>query len=466
MGAWLDRLAAPLLDAATAAGLFLGVIALAMVACRQPARRCWLARAGVLGALAIGPLSALAAVPRIDLAGPLLAAGPPSWTVAPAPTDPAAVGLRAASPAFRRSLTAAYLAGATLGLAGLILGWWGARWVEARSSAPSEDSRALYDELADDLSPRRRPRLRVSARLRRPGLLGVLHPLIVVPPALDRPEARAELRLCLLHELAHARRRDPGFGQLAALAQALWFPWPQAWWIRAQMRLDQEYLTDRLAVAGFGTSGAYAASLVALADPGPAPSDSSSPAPAPTGELGSRIFRRVLMLVRCPFPVEPTPPFWWRLASSALVIPLSLVASGLTVSAVPPPRPAFPDHGTFRMVRLTLPATPADRLPPPKPFQLPLRSLTPRYQLTLQAWAEVPEALADTRILGLALAPGPVEAPAWHAVRIRREPGHLSLWLDDRLIHDQVDPPLTDPVPTFQPLPGRAAAFREVKLIW
>ncbi len=460
MGAWLNALAGPLLDALVAAGLFLGSVSLAMALCRQPSRRCWLARLGLVGALAIGPLSASGVVPRIDLGARLRAAAPPSWP-RPRPSE-----LR--PEAWPTRLAAGYLAVAGLGLATLVLGGWGAGRVIARSQAPSAPTLALYEELAVGLPPRRRPRVRVSPRLRRPGLLGVVRPWIMIPPSLDRPEAGDALRLCLLHELVHARRLDPLFAQLAAVIQALAFPWPQSWWIRAQMRLDQEYLADHLAASRFGTTSAYAASLLDLAAPGSIASQNAplrDPAP-PCQQIGSRVFRRVLMLVRCPFPVETTPPRTWKVMASSLVLAGTLLASSLTLQASAPPRPAFPTHGTFRMGHLSLLASSSDGQPASPPFRIPLGDLPPHYQLTLQVWAESPSALTGTRILGLPLANGPVPAPSWHSARIVREPDHLSLWLDDQPIHDRVPPPAINLAPTFEAPHGQPAWFRQVELVW
>src|SRR4029079_15614907 len=117
------------------------------------------------------------------------------------------------------------------------------------------------------------------APLRRRPLLGALRPTILIPPDLDRPEAIERLRLSLVHELAHAERADPWFAWAGALAQAVWFPVPWVWWITRQMRLDQEFLVDRIAASEFGPFGSYATSLVELAD---ARSERRAPAARPT----------------------------------------------------------------------------------------------------------------------------------------------------------------------------------------
>ena len=134
--------------------------------------------------------------------------------------------------------------------------------------------------------------------------MGLLRPAILIPPGLDQPESAERLRLSLLHELAHAESLDHRFGPVANLAQAIWFFLPPVWWIRDQMKLDQEFLADRGAVDHFGTSGGYASSLVDLASSALPASGGAAPAPdAPVGGPGvaSALFQRVLMLLKCPF---------------------------------------------------------------------------------------------------------------------------------------------------------------------
>ncbi len=60
-------------------------------------------------------------------------------------------------------------------------------------------------------------------RIRRPALVGLFRQSILIPAELDLPESADQLRLSLLHELAHAERKDSWFGLASSLAQAFWF---------------------------------------------------------------------------------------------------------------------------------------------------------------------------------------------------------------------------------------------------
>src|SRR3954464_4279492 len=83
MWGWIDRLGMLVLDASLGATLLVGSIALAMVGCRQPSRRVGLARAAIIGSLALFPLVALSPLPRLDLIRTLQQIGldaHPIWT--------------------------------------------------------------------------------------------------------------------------------------------------------------------------------------------------------------------------------------------------------------------------------------------------------------------------------------------------------------------------------------------------
>ena len=112
------------------------------------------------------------------------------------------------------------------------------------------------------------PGLRVSARINRPVLVGLIRSFILIPPVYDeRGFDKESLKIILLHELAHAAQGDTYFSAAATLAQSLWFFLPFLWWVRAQLRIDQEFLADQKVVMLTGSPAGYATRLVALATP-------------------------------------------------------------------------------------------------------------------------------------------------------------------------------------------------------
>src|SRR5262249_9937202 len=274
---WMDRIGIIVFDAAVATAVFLTFIVLAMLACRQPARRILLARVSLLASLAIIPLVAWGHLPRLDVIDTFVESRffPRALFLAAAAIDPAqqqppaddeqvvaedagpgrfvSIWLLERVSAVRRwlprGLTLIDLSFVATGAAWLCLGIAGIHWLIHRSRAPSSATRALLDELLAQ-RPRSLARtgLRVCSRLQHPVVSGLWWPVILIPDALDCAEQDPEpLRLSLLHELAHAERSDHVFSTAASVAQSIWFFLPQVWWIRSQLLIDQEFLADRAA---------------------------------------------------------------------------------------------------------------------------------------------------------------------------------------------------------------------------
>jgi hypothetical protein len=502
MWVWVDRLGGVMLDAGLGATALLSLVAIGMLGCQQPARRAWLARSAILGALALVPLVALAPVPRCEVVGLLRTAGLSrhplfsSWRapVSHAPEgefEPAATAPFPLSWLFERpcsgrwaarALTLFYLAGVALALAWLILGYWGLGWLIRQSVEPSAATLAIYEELPYR-GGGRRPRLRASTRIQRPVLVGLLRPTILIPLRLDMPGTSEPLRLSLLHELAHAAQGDSWFNLAGRLAQVLWFFLPPVWWIRAQMRLDHEFLADHGAAAEFGARPNYAASLLDLAASRAGAEGMKGPATPAVRGTGSSLFPRVLMLVRCPFPVERRPPGWWRWSLPGLIALATLAISTLTFRLSQSGPGARPPGGrgpfatgqasrTFRVVRLVVdpqPANPHGRAPL---VELPIR-LPEEFELTLDIWGDR-EAVCGTRVAGFRLGPTdrghkPVDTPdpaTWHRARLRREGRRLSLWLDDQPVPNLPEPAAPTTWLSVEPPPDTPGVYRNLRLTW
>lgn len=473
MGVSVDHLGGVLLEVTLSGTVLLSLVSLAMFGCRQPARRIVLARASILCVLLVLPMAALLPRPRIPLIRVLertsLASHPlwhvPSAADAEPPRSPDPLVRHIPTPTTEldqifgkraeqaRWILAAYLVMVSLALSWLLFGYWGVGWLRSKSWEPSQASLDVYRALPS-FGRRTRPNLRVAYRIRRPVLLGLFRQTILIPVALDAPGAEESLRLTLLHELAHSDRRDPWFSLASGLAHSVWFFLPPMWWIRAQMRLDQEFLADHEASFGFGPPRAYAASLLNLASPSPSPrpraaneavklSTSSGPVP------NSALFQRVLMLVHCPFLIETHPPRWWGLTLISLILIGSLGLSSISVfdpSEVARTRTVTPTPAsvgkTFHLSKLTVSPTKAQPGHKGELFEFPFQ-LPHHFLLDLDVWGHN-DSLRQTRLVGIKLSL-PAQHPAyghpfaaWHHVRIRKLDGKLIVWIDGHPV--PVDP--------------------------
>jgi len=495
----VDRLGAALLDASLAATAITGLVVLAMIQCRQPARRRDWARAGLLATLALLPLAALNPVPRIDLRGPLrdllstsLEAPPTStpredrliWKSFPERPRPedgfddpgTATGQTGRLRQVARSLIVLYLLGFSIGLGGLGLGLWGSARLVRRGRIPSASSLLILRLLPFD-GAWSTPRLLVSDQTSRPVLLGGLRPTILIPSELDGSDAVEALRLSLLHELAHAESLDHWFAPLAALARSFWFFLPPVRWISDQMKLDQEFLADRRAVDHFGTSGGYASSLVALASPIRLAGDPEASTRSQTvssfqeGGLASSLFQRVMMLLSCPFAIEGRTPLWWRWSTAATIAGVTLAASCLTLRGLAGwsssrPSASLQAARSFRLPHLAI----GQREHDDQPFDLRFR-LPDHFTMTFEVMAE-PAELSEIEMLGHKLGepreldPGRSAYRLWHRVKIIRASGHEQVEVDGQSRPAGSGPSRPATWLTIQTPAGRTTRLRDLELIW
>ena len=125
------------------------------------------------------------------------------------------------------------------------------------------------ERLRTMLAVSQRVGIAINERIASPLLIGIVRPMILLPPAALSGWSPDELEMVLLHELAHVRRWDNlvNFGQ--RLVESLLFFHPAVWWVSRWVRRDREECCDAVVVAQTATPQAYAELLVALATPTP-----------------------------------------------------------------------------------------------------------------------------------------------------------------------------------------------------
>jgi hypothetical protein len=93
-----------------------------------------------------------------------------------------------------------------------------------------------------------------------------LKPRILIPDWAWRDLHVEELKVILLHELAHFRRWDDWTNLAQKLVRALFFFHPAVWWIEKRLSLEREIACDDAVLAKTGNPRAYAECLVSLAE--------------------------------------------------------------------------------------------------------------------------------------------------------------------------------------------------------
>ena len=123
---------------------------------------------------------------------------------------------------------------------------------------------AVRDAAQASIGLRRIVRLRRSAETDVPLTGGLFATSVVLPEASDEWNADRRV-IVLLHELTHARRRDPLLWFMAQVAVAFFWFHPLAWLAAARFRREQERSCDDAVVRAGAAPSTYAEQLVELA---------------------------------------------------------------------------------------------------------------------------------------------------------------------------------------------------------
>ena len=136
-----------------------------------------------------------------------------------------------------------------------------------RRSERLEDERvlALIEAARASLRLSRRFAVTVTQTLSTPAVVGWWLPTMVLPASMLTGLAPEQLRLIILHELAHIQRGDYLVNLAQLWIESLLFFNPAVWWLSRQVRLEREVCCDE-AAAAVGGAASYARALVNAAE--------------------------------------------------------------------------------------------------------------------------------------------------------------------------------------------------------
>lgn len=223
-----------------------------------------------------------------------------------------------------------------------------ARRLLASCSAASDDLSSAVASVSAELGVNAPP-VRVAHRGAMPAVIGILRPSIVLP--VEAASWTAErLRVVLLHECAHVRRRDALLQLMTSVATAAYWWHPLSWLAARQIVRERELACDDLVIAS-GTSGAtYAEHLLDIAR-SLRPSRQPALAMARPSELEGRL---IALLEERPRDTRPARAralgIALALVAVAIVAPLTIVAKDAPASPGTIALQAQPDVLTSRVV--------------------------------------------------------------------------------------------------------------------
>jgi beta-lactamase regulating signal transducer with metallopeptidase domain len=136
-----------------------------------------------------------------------------------------------------------------------------------RTLQPIADSNLLKIIAAQSsrLGLKRVPIVAICQRVSVPVVVGIVKPMILLPPALLCGLDPNQIAAILSHEMAHIRRYDLIVNLLQRIVEALLFFHPVTWWISRSMSIERENCCDDVAAACTGRLS-YASALLQMAE--------------------------------------------------------------------------------------------------------------------------------------------------------------------------------------------------------
>ncbi len=164
-------------------------------------------------------------------------------------------------------------AGGVLLLGGFAMVSYGrfARILHRERESDDPELIALAQACAAELGLKRIPRIVKTSLVSTPALFGLFRGVLLFPRGIHPQLNPAELRMVLLHELAHLRRYDVAVNTLTLCLQIVhWFN-PLLWLAFSRLRHDRELATDALVLSGGREAERllYGQTLLRLLETGP-----------------------------------------------------------------------------------------------------------------------------------------------------------------------------------------------------
>jgi beta-lactamase regulating signal transducer with metallopeptidase domain len=282
------------------------------------------------------PLARRPAGPPVGHAD-VLTSGGASPALPSAPADPAAPSAASIVVPATSILLGLWALGAVVLLARLAAAMSGARRL-VQTAAPVNDEAwdTQLETAAADLNVSSLPDLRWSQALSVPMTCGLARPTILLPISARQWDA-SRVRVVLLHELAHVRRRDCLVHCLTQAALALHWYNPLMWLAQARLRAERERACDDLVLVAGTHAPDYAEHLLDIARQfRRQPVGVAAVAMARPSELEGRLLA-ILDPLRSRRPADRA-RLLWAVASAALIV-LPIAGFRLQASALVPDEP-------------------------------------------------------------------------------------------------------------------------------
>jgi bla regulator protein blaR1 len=152
-----------------------------------------------------------------------------------------------------------------LGCAVMLSTWLPKLW-SAPGCSDSVDGvlQQCVQRLAQRLGLRQPVTLRFSDSISEPVLFGFRKPVAVLPTGLAGKLSSEELESVILHELAHAKRKDNWAAAFSHVVSCIFWFYPIVWWIEQRLHRECEFACDEMVVCYGAAPDDYAAGILKI----------------------------------------------------------------------------------------------------------------------------------------------------------------------------------------------------------
>jgi bla regulator protein BlaR1 len=130
--------------------------------------------------------------------------------------------------------------------------------------------------------------VRSSPGLLEPGVVGLVHPILLLPAGIVGSLTPPQLAAVLVHELCHVRRRDNLFAAIHMIVEAMFWFHPLVWWIGAKLVEERERACDEEVLSLGSAPHVYAEGIVNICK-----LYVESPLVCVSGVTGSKLKKRI-----------------------------------------------------------------------------------------------------------------------------------------------------------------------------
>ncbi len=159
-----------------------------------------------------------------------------------------------------------WIVGAMLFLLKLIGGFFYIKNLVSKAQHLSDNYKRQLTSLKDKYAISRLVKIKESASISTPMVMGYIKPVILFPLGLVNQLTPQEVESILAHELAHVKRHDFLLNVLQMFIESIFYFHPGIWFISNKINMERENCCDDLAIQITGSNVSYAKTLVKLQD--------------------------------------------------------------------------------------------------------------------------------------------------------------------------------------------------------